>query len=556
MLFITKHFLKKGALTSKSRVFSLRTWDVKKKLTLDPTDGFLTWVIAFFTPTEVLQLEPNSFDYNTTNLWITDKSRHFFDGLFSNMNNTLFYAKKQKYTKFDLPHIIKIISEALFLFHQCKIKLLKKKYLTLLFENLSIELACFFTFFLEKNYFLKLQRLEETQLVNDLEAFLQLNAITENVELKNSNFCLILSCNPWYEGSSLNTSIRHRFLMGNFHSVILGSLIDLNYYSYILGSNNKAIKTILSGNNPICQYLKTSQEPLLITNYEFFKRYNLENIAYVFKILKYSNILTSTWNGLNILSPSISEVGTRNINYFSFFKEKDLISINILYYLNIHASSLSLLKKILELKLLNNSTFLKNKSISNSLFINQNYKNETNIKNLFKEILFNTQIYKTWLIYIPSSSWYENNETFFNTEGFIRRTSKLISKKRTQNSFQVIKNFFRNINIKLTQLCNNENNLWVFYQFKKVLNFKNYINFNYQATQILKPIDLYLKIKNKPFILKSFFKFKIKYKKIKLTKLKYWLDDFYNGGKDEYSAYSFILANCAKFVKLETTNFF
>jgi hypothetical protein len=523
---------------------------------LDPTDGFLTWVAAFFTSTEVLQLEPSFLDSNASP-WINDKSRQFFDSLFSeNSTNAMLNTKKQKYEKFNLPYIIWIISESMFLFHQCQIKRLKKKYLTLLFENLSIELICLFTFFLEKNYFLKLQRLEELSIQNDLEAFLQLNALAEEVELKNSNFCLILSCNPWYEGSTLNTIIRQRFLMGNFNSIILGSLIDLNYYSYVLSSNNYGVKSILSGNNPICQGFKASQEPLLITNYEFFKRHCLENTPYIFKLLRYSNILTSTWNGLNILSPSMSEVGTHNINYFSFFKEKDLISLNLLYYLNIHANNLFLLKKMIELKLLNYIIFFNNKIINN-LFINQNYKTETNldIKGV-TNMLFNIRTCKINLIHLTSSTLYENNETFFNTEGFIRRTSKLISKKRTQNNFQLIKNLFRNINIKLTTLHNNETNLWIFYHFKKVFNFKNYISFNYQATQILKPIDLYLKIKNKPFLLKYSFKFKMKYKKIKLTKLKYWLDDFYNGGKDEYSTYSFVLSDCAKFLKMETTNFF
>ena len=49
---------------------------------------------------------------------------------------------------------------------------------------------------------------------------------------------------------------------------------------------------------------------------------------------------------------------------------------------------------------------------------------------------------------------------------------------------------------------------------------------------------------------------KSKTKKLVTTKLKYWLDDFFNGGKDEYSQNSVILTNCSRILRSESTNFF
>ena len=40
------------------------------------------------------------------------------------------------------------------------------------------------------------------------------------------------------------------------------------------------------------------------------------------------------------------------------------------------------------------------------------------------------------------------------------------------------------------------------------------------------------------------------------TKIKYWLDDFYIGGKDGYSQNSLILTNCSKINRFQSNNFF
>jgi hypothetical protein len=40
------------------------------------------------------------------------------------------------------------------------------------------------------------------------------------------------------------------------------------------------------------------------------------------------------------------------------------------------------------------------------------------------------------------------------------------------------------------------------------------------------------------------------------TKVKYWLDDFFSGGKDEYSQNSLVLTNCSKILRTESSNFF
>ena len=88
-------------------------------------------------------------------------------------------------------------------------------------------------------------------------------------------------------------------------------------------------------------------------------------------------------------------------------------------------------------------------------------------------------------------------------------------------------------------------------------NFKNYVNFQFNAAQTLTSLSFYLNKQNSP-ILESIIP-SIKTPKIKVidTKLKNWLDDFFNSnGKDSFSYNSSVLINCSKIVRSSTTNFF
>jgi hypothetical protein len=157
---------------------------------------------------------------------------------------------------------------------------------------------------------------------------------------------------------------------------------------------------------------------------------------------------------------------------------------------------------------------------------------------------------------ITSNTFYENEETFINTEGFIRRTTKLISKKKIKNNWQILKKILKHFKNKLTFLTQKENQI-IFFNSKKLYNFKIFFNFQYYVAYSLTNLNFYLSLKNKAVILKkSLLNFKLKTKKLIDTKLKYWLDDFFSGGKDEYSQNSIILTDYAKLQRSKFSIFF
>lgn len=543
-----------GALTLKSFPFELRDWEIEEFESIDPTDGFGSNTRVYINKNQIVLIEPD-YNVNTFNTWLTDKGRQFFDGIFGTWKSKNAKSSSQLEKKF-WHNILKTITQTLYMFDHCNAQKSKKYFFTIVFENLSVEILSLLVLIAQNYSFIKLRRAEKIKINNDLESSFQLNLVSNNVKLSSSNLCLLLSTNPRYEGFYLNLSLRQRFFKGNFKCLSVGSIVDLTFPVSFLGSNLNILKNIVEGNHLACKDIKSSRNPILIYNNELLKRLDGSNILEMLKFLKNSkNIFNKYWNGLNMLTSSLSETGANTIAKFLPIHEKDLTNFSSLYFLNISPNNITNFKQITESKLLNYSLNTKSNNI-NKIFLNQN-SNSSNDNILISDtnkLSSNNNNLKNYF-YLPNSMFYENEETFVNTEGLVKKTTKLVFRKNNKNNWQILRKFFKNFKLDL-KLLDNKNNQTIYFNSKKISNFKNYIYFQYIATQSLTNLNFYLSIKTKPFIIDSNNDFKPKTSKLINTKLKYWLDDFFNDGKDEYSQSSLILSNCSKIIRTEQTNFF
>lgn len=541
-----------GALTLKSFPFELRGWDIEKFESIDPTDGFGSSTRVYISKQQIIQIEPDHSE-TTSNAWLSDKGRQFFDGIFSNWNSNYEQNEELVLKKKSWKKNVKTLLKTLYLFEHCSYKTKRACFFTIVFENLGIETLSLLKI-MEQNYsFLKLRRVENINISNDLEFDFQLNTATNPNKLKSSTLCLIVANNPRYEGYHLNLNLKQRYFKGNFKCLVLGSLIDLTFPTTFIGTNLKILKKIVKGNSFVCQDLKTAKNPLLIFGNEFYKRNDGKNALKMFQTCKYTNILSQTWNGINTLNSTLSEMGLQSINNFLPLRHKDFDTISSFYFINVNSQTVPSLKKITEAKLLkyanNNSTQQNVKK----LFFDQNSNtknNETFVLNLSKST--NIEQYS----FLPVKMFYENKETFINTEGLIKRTNKLITKRKTREGWKLLRNLLKQFQTQYVSLNSASSNVLTF-NANKQSNFINFINFYYCAVEKLDNSNLPVTTQNAPFfIYKTNNNFKQKSTKIKNTKLKYWIDDFFTGGKDEYSRNSLILSNCSKVLRTQTTNFF
>ena len=537
-----------GALTLKSFPFELRGWDIEKFESFDPTDGFGSNTRVYISKDQIVLIEPD-YDVNTFNTWLTDKGRQFFDGVFESK----VVNPKESETKFWLS-MIQTVTETAYMLDHCNSQQYTKKFITVVFENISLEVLSILSTLAQNYTFIKLKRAENFKVDNDSESLFQLNGASNRTKLNSSSMCLLVANNPRYEGYYLNLNLRQRFLKGNFRCLNIGSLLDLTFPVAFLGSNISVLKSIAEGNNLICRDFKAAKNPLIIYNNELLKRNDGNNMVEMLKILNYSSRFNNTWNGLNMLSSSLSETGSHSLTKFQSLTVNDLKNSSLLYFINVSSSESSNLKVIAELNLLKYSENNNERKLSSAVLLDQNYKTNNNY-NFYEK--FTDKEDANVYMHVPTSIFYENEETFINTEGFFKRTTKLISRKKTKNNWQILKKLLKHIRINIISL-NKRNNSILFFNSKTTINFKNYMNFHFYATRSLTNVSHSLTAKTTPAYFSGLeqFTFKKSSKKIRVTKLKYWLDDFFTGGKDEYSQNSKILTNCSKIARSESTNFF
>ena len=515
-----------GALTLKQFNNSIREWELLEGEGIDPTDSFGVDLRLSIRENQIFLAEP----YNPNTPWLTDRGRIFFDGMFDNN-----VAEKPEWNNF-----FEYFSEFLYFANHLSLKKKNSFFLVVVFENISLEILNMLYILEQNNFFIKLRKVDNHYLNSDFESNFLLNNSVEKSKLHLSNLGLLLNTDTRHEGYVLNLNLRLRFLKGDFKLLSIGSALDITLPVYHLGSNISILKSITEGTHLSCQDIKVSKFPILITNTELFKRKNLKNLA---SILKTTNFLSNIWNGVNILNNNLSSAGINLLNNFIPLSSEDYVNFLGFYSINAELNSIGNFKKLVELKLLNVSSLSVNEPLN--ILLEQNVKSTDELKS-FKNYY-----------YLPNNLFLEDNETYINTQGLIKRTTKLINfKKDSKSNWQIIRKIY-STSKNLMYLNKTQNLNYIDFEFVNLFNYKNYINFQHFPSQNLISFSFYLNKNNKMFINNFDINFKSSQIKVFETKMKYWLDDFFvNNCRDSFSYNSSVLTNCSKISRSITTNFF
>jgi NADH dehydrogenase/NADH:ubiquinone oxidoreductase subunit G len=524
-----------GALTLKSFPFELRGWDLEKFDAIDPTDSFGLNVKVFINNRQIIQIEPN---YNSKYpIWVHDKGRQFFDSLIKNPNTNLnnFINSWNNTTK--------TLYKTIYLFELCGLKYPNMHFFTLIYENLSMNLLCLLSMYAQKYPFIKLKKSEKISLNNDLEFNFLLNKKLGPTKINKSSLCLLVSNNPRFEGSALNLNLRQRILKGNFKCLVIGSSIDLTYSVEFLGqTSTKILKAMAEGIHFVCQDFRHSKNPILILNTELFKRNDSKNLNQILWYLNYFN--KPTW--FNTLNASLFETGTQYINKTTTLNQVDLTQFSSVYFINLTTYSNIFINKILKANLIYLKFII---PWIGKVYLNQNYYENFDFHSKYFTKKFDKYLY------LPIKMFFETKDTFLNTEGLIKNSNELITKTQTKSSWKIIRNIF-NLKKKKLSHVNTKTNAKINLDLTNY-KFKVFINLMYKTTKSLNKSLLLINNQNT----NQFYNNKIKLLKIKKikffnTKIKLWLNDFFTGGKDEFSRNSLTMIKCSNINRLQSTNFF
>lgn len=522
-----------GALTLKAFSDELREWEFIEGEAIDPTDSFGVGLRLSIRENQIFLAEPN--DPSTP--WLTDKGRLFFDGMFEKSST--------KPTNWE--NFFNDVSELMYFIDHLNLHKRNAFSFIFAFENLSLETLNMLYLLKQNCSLIELRKVESHKGLNDFESQYQLGSSTEKPKLHMSTLGILINTNPRYEGYVLNLNLRQRFLKGNFKLLNIGSMLDLTFPTYNLGSNFSILNSLAEGTHISCQDIKNAEFPVVITNTELFKRNDAKIFA---EVLKYTSVLDTAWNGVNVLNHNIGSVGIQSLSKFLPLSTEDFVNFFGLYYINVSLSSAANMKKLVELHMLH--IFNPNKTLANKIFVDQNVNplNEL-VYDKLENKLFNNYFH------LPSNLFLEDNETYINTQGLIKRTTKLLHfKKNSKTNWQITRKFYANTKSVLF-FNNTKDNTLINFDSVNSFNFKNYVNFQFYAVQTLTSLSFYLTKTNLPLSKSPIVSIKPSKVKVLNTKVKGWLDDFFNGnGKDSFSYNSSVLVNCSKITRSSTTNFF
>ena len=537
-----------GALTSKQYPFLGRVWELKNIKSIDFSDSSLTPIQVFVKSNSVVKITSSYNIDSYSNTWISDKTRFSFDGMFSPERIVKPYLlgsfdKTKQHKKW-----LKIFEDIIFLIY-FKDHLSRHIYrnfnLYIIFSNsLDIESINLLTLLKKKYSFIKLRKLEKKNKTIDLESMFLLNSFKDNINISESEICFLLNTNPRYENSSLNLLIRQRFLKGNFKIITAGSLIDLRYPTVNLGSSSQFIKTFVNGTSNYCQDFINYKNPVILLSSNMLKRSDYSSLLY--KIHSLNNItkyFKKLWAGHNVLSTELNETGTNFLNTFKKFSTTDFSNSFCLYFIDLNTSSVEL-NQLINLKLLN--------------LLNMNYKSKlliesTNIPMNYLDNSLIKELYSSAYVGLPNNTFFESSNLFLNNLLVYKKTSKIISSaNKSKENWQIIRKITSSLlNINFFSFNNLKKNKLIF-NIKNFIGFLKFISFNYFPISSISNKTVFYKENINPKILHFSLKYKLKYI---ISKHIYWLEDFYLGGRDNYSSFSSIMIECSTSFRKEFTNF-
>lgn len=541
-----------GALTSKPYPFLNRSWELKSVKSIDFSDSFGTSTQLFIKNNHIIKVLPGYDKATYKTIWISDKTRFSFDGMFSPekiIYSLLKNNKRKSLVSLSWQKLFKEFFCTLYFQNHLLNHFYQPYQITMcLSKAVSLEVLNLLNILTHKYSFFKLRQSESQNLNIDLEQNYLLNSDLTDSKILSSDTCLLVGINPRYEGSKLNLKLRSRYLKGNFNVLQIGSLLNLTFSNTNITSNLKVLRSLIEGNNLFCQEFVNSSNPTLISNIEISKREDSFCLTEMLKVLiKHINLFaqSESHSQLNILNSTLNDVGFVNYNNLNSLEYKDFKNSTGIYFVN-NSFSTPNIQKLLSLKLLN---FFKHHKSNNKMLITQSSNlNVKLVTQLRKSFNLNNHLH------LPNAVLFETSGTYISTEGDVNKVTRIVTPLgQTKSDWQIIRKIF-SYSKKMLYITNFFKNDKLVFNSNAIDRFENYIGFQYYAVSNLSNLGFQL-LKRVTKCRLNLKKFKSKQKKVYSSQLRFWLNDFYIDGKDFNSKYSSTMVQCSKLSRLNNTNF-
>lgn len=286
-----------GALTAKPYAFQYRSWELKKVYCNDIMDVLGSKIAVYFFNRKIKRILP-SLSESLNEIWISDRTRFFFDSLYKQrLNIPLINLNDFGFKKTSWFNALKDVNNLISFIEWGSSFPLKKFFYDIQFfisELSDLEsLSCLKTLgnyigfsnfsigsFVYKQY-------------NDLRTHYIWN-FSSIKNLNNFDIIFLLGCNPRYEAPIINLNFRKNFLKNNCLFFSIGYNIQLTYNCLQLGNGLFVYSQFLNGNCWGCNLFLQKYLPLFVIGYSFLQRkdsFDLLDILYMFCYYTFNPLL-------------------------------------------------------------------------------------------------------------------------------------------------------------------------------------------------------------------------------------------------------------------------
>lgn len=388
-----------GALTSKPFAFTSRPWELKSYNSIDVLDALHSNIRIDVRGTKIMRILPR-VNSAINEDWITDKIRFSYDGfrrqrLYDPMlkisNNFLKISWKKAF----------LFVKGYFLKH---LGVLPSSFIPLrgfVGEHLDIETIYMLKRFFTLNGSSFLFNGNSVKNESDFTNYYSFN--THLSKLSESDICLLVDVNLRIDLPLLNSRIRQLSVKRMLPVYVLGFYSNYNYSVKHVSNSKNSLLGFLEGSHWLSSKfsVKFSAKPVVFVS-ESSQFLNRSVISY---LLRYTNIFSENWAGLNVVPSSSS----------SFVFSELGLGANCFQPLKITNSGIDFLLNFNEVGNVNSSTF--------KIYQGHHGDIGSSISNLI----------------LPTTAFIEKNSAYSNIFGFVQKTKKaLFSPGNARDDWKVL----------------------------------------------------------------------------------------------------------------------
>ena len=296
-----------GALTSKPYAFTARSWELEKTESVDVMDAVGSNIRVDSRGLEVMRILPK-INEDINEEWLADKARFSYDGLKMQRLDRCYIKKDGKHVPVNWNEAMRLI-----------IKQMKSVKGTEIAAIAGTTTNCEAMFILKQ----LLKNLGSTNMSANQYGYKIDNSSRSNylfnttiAGIEEADLCLLIGANPRGISPVLNARIGKMVRMGSLTVSRIGEKDDQTYNVEELGNDIAIFEQIISGKHKFAKKLAAAKNPMIIVGDAVLSRKDGTAIlSLIHEIVAKYKIVSTKWNGFNILHNHASMVGALDVGF-------------------------------------------------------------------------------------------------------------------------------------------------------------------------------------------------------------------------------------------------